>query len=153
MKDENDFYGLGDLFYRVLSKYIASERIPKDFGIKCKLYPSEIHMVHAIGKNTGINVTELATYLGITKGAVPKMIKKLSSKGLVESYKSINNKKEVYLKLTAEGKKAQKGYLQYHKERNLYLKRLYNKLTKDEIELITNVLKEVGRFADKILEE
>ena len=68
---------LGDLFYQVLSKFIASEGVPKYFGINQKLYPSEIHMIYAIGKHPGINVTDLAKFLGITKGAVPKMIKKL----------------------------------------------------------------------------
>jgi DNA-binding MarR family transcriptional regulator len=151
MKDTNGFMELGDLFYRVLSKYITSERIPKDFGIGQKLHPSEIHTIHAIGKNPGINVTELAKFLGITKGAVPKMIKKLRSKGLVEPFETINNRKEVHLRLTAEGKKAQKGYRRYHERRNALLKKYYNSLSKKDIEIITKTLQELGRYADLIL--
>lgn len=152
MNDKNDFMALGDLFYQVLSKYIASEKIPKDFGIGQKLHPSEIHTIHAIGRNPGTNVTDLAKFLGITKGAVPKMIRKLNSKGLVEPFKSSENGKEVHLRLTAEGKKAHKGYLRYHEKRNELLKKFYNSRTKEEIDIITKTLHEVGRYADRILE-
>ncbi len=151
MVNDSGYAELGDLFYQVLSKYIASERIPKDFGISYKLYPSEIHMIHAIAQNPGANVTTLAKFLGITKGAIPKMIKKLKSKGLVESFRSIENKKELFLKLTAEGKKAHKGYLKYHEARNELLKKYYSRLTKEEIGLFKRALNVLGRYADLIL--
>lgn len=152
MKAQNEYMELGDLFYQMLSKYIASEKVPKYFGIKQKLYPSEIHMIHAIGKHPGINVTDLAKFLGITKGAVPKMVKKLKSKGLVESLEGHENRKEVRLALTFEGKKAHKGYLQYHVTRSGFLKRYYDRLTKDEVAVVKKMLKELGRYADTILE-
>lgn len=144
---------LSDLFYRVLSKYIASEKVPKSFGIDQKLHPSEIHTIHAIGTNPDTNVTELAKFLGITKGAVPKMIKKLKSKGLVESFKSTENMKEVLLRLTTEGEKAHKGYLQYHEQRNEALKRYYNRLTKEEIIFLKRALNALGSYADVILKD
>ena len=142
---------LADLFYQVVSKYIASEKIPKSFGIGQKLYPSEIHMIHAIGQHPDISVTELAKYLGITKGAVPKMVKKLKSKGMVESSNGHENRKKVHLRLTVDGIKAHKGYFQYHNKRNRLLKRYYNQLTEDEITTITKMLTELGHYADIIL--
>lgn len=153
MKSEKGYIQLGDLFYRVLSKYMASEKVPKSFGITQKLYPSEIHMIHGIGQHPDINVTELAKFLGITKGAVPKMIKKLQSKGLVESLKSVRNGKEVCLRLTGEGKRAQEGYLQYHKNRGRLIQRYYNHLSKEEIRTITETLNALERLADRILKE
>ncbi|MDD3249842.1 MAG: MarR family transcriptional regulator [Smithellaceae bacterium] len=153
MKDKKEYLEVGDLFYQVLSKYMASERVPKSFGIKQKLHPSEIHMIHGIGRRPDINVTELAKFLGITKGAVPKMIKKLTSKGLVKSLKSAKNGKEVCLRLTDEGKKAHKGYLQYHKKRGKLIQRYYNRLTEEEIRIITETLNALGRLADRILEK
>lgn len=151
--EDKGYMEMGDLFYQVMSKYIASEKIPKYFGIDQKLYPSEIHMIYAIGKNPGMNVTELAKFLGITKGAVPKMVRKLTSKGLVESFKNGENRKEVFLRLTAEGKKAKKGYLRYHEERGSVLKKFYLGLKKEEIKIVMKTLNEVGRYADMILEE
>ncbi len=153
MKDKKEYLEVGDLFYRVLSKYMASERVPKSFGIKQKLYPSEIHMIHGIGRHPDINVTELAKFLGITKGAVPKMIKKLKSKGLVESFNGHKNRKQVHLRLTIDGTKAHKGYLQYHEKRNGLLKRYYDRLSKEEIATITKMLSELERYADMILED
>jgi DNA-binding MarR family transcriptional regulator len=153
MKDENGFTELSDLFYRVLSKYIASEKIPKKFGIEHKLHPAEIHMIYAIGRNPDTNVTDLAKFLGITKGAVPKMIKKLKSKGLVESFKNSENRKEVHQRLTADGKKAYQGYRQYHEQRNKLLKKYYKGLTADEIDFLNKALAAIEHYADLILEE
>lgn len=152
MDDDKGYMELGDLIYRVLSKYIASEKVPKSFGISQKLHPSEIHMIYAIGKNPNTNVTELAKFLGITKGAVPKMIKKLKSKDLVESFGSSANRKEVLLRLTAEGVAAYNGYLQYHKQRNAFLKKHYERLSKEEVALVKRALEALGRYADLIQE-
>ncbi|HOE17103.1 MAG TPA: MarR family transcriptional regulator [Syntrophorhabdaceae bacterium] len=153
MEDKGGYLELGDLIYRVISKYIASEKVPKSFGISQKLHPSEIHTLYAIGKNPNTNVTDLAKFLGITKGAVPKMIKKLKSKGLVDSFGSSANRKEVLLRLTAEGEKAYQGYLQYHEQRNAFLKKHYERLTTDEYALLKRALNALERYADLILEE
>ena len=155
MNKEKDKEGieLGDLFYRMLSKYIASEKVPRYFGVRQKLYPSEIHMIHGIGQHPNINVTDLAKFLGITKGAIPKMAKKLKSKELVTSFGSDKNNKEVCLRLTEEGEKAHKSYLNYINKKGRLIKRFYNRLTKEEVKTITKTLNALGRFADRILEK
>ena len=47
------------------------------FGTGVLMYRREIHTIQSIGKNPGINVTNLAEQMGFTKGAVSQIIKKL----------------------------------------------------------------------------
>lgn len=42
--------------------------------------------------------------MGMTRGAISKMTKKLLAKGLIEKYTLETNKKEVYFKLTDQGR-------------------------------------------------
>ncbi|WP_157950152.1 MarR family winged helix-turn-helix transcriptional regulator [Vallitalea okinawensis] len=87
---------------------------PRDYGTGITLYASEIHTIKAIEEKEGLNITELANVMGVTKGAISKIINKLVRKGLVEKYKDANNKKEVLLKLTDEGEDAYIAHAQFH---------------------------------------
>jgi DNA-binding MarR family transcriptional regulator len=73
------------------------------FGTGVLMYRREIHTIQAIGRNPGINVTTLAEYMGVTKGAVSQIIKRLSNKGLVRRTHVPGNAKEVVPELTELG--------------------------------------------------
>jgi DNA-binding MarR family transcriptional regulator len=64
---------------------------------------TEAHFVDCVGTHEGMNVTEIAAALSLTKGAVSKIYKKLIAKGLIERYQNSRNAKEVYFKLTEDG--------------------------------------------------
>ncbi|MCQ4085441.1 MarR family winged helix-turn-helix transcriptional regulator [Saccharibacillus sp. JS10] len=64
---------------------------------------SEVHCIEYIGKHEDSNVTKLADAFYMTRGAISKITKKLLDKGLIESYQSAENKKEIYFKLTPQG--------------------------------------------------
>ena len=61
---------------------------------------SETHCIDYIGRLELPNVTKVAEHMGMTRGAISKMTKKLLAKGLIEKYTLETNKKEVYFKLT-----------------------------------------------------
>lgn len=65
---------------------------------------SETHCIDYIGRLELPNVTKIAEHMGMTRGAISKMTKKLLAKGLIEKYTLESNKKEVYFKLTDLGK-------------------------------------------------
>ncbi|WP_037288221.1 MarR family winged helix-turn-helix transcriptional regulator [Saccharibacillus sacchari] len=65
---------------------------------------SEVHCIEYIGKHVDPNVTRLAEAFYMTRGAISKITKKLLDKGLIESYQSSENKKEIYFRLTPEGR-------------------------------------------------
>ncbi|MCP1224109.1 MarR family winged helix-turn-helix transcriptional regulator [Sebaldella sp. S0638] len=77
---------------------------------------SEVHCIEYIGKTPDSNVTELAESFYMTRGAISKLTKKLMSKGLIESYQSPDNKKEIYFRLTEQGKTVYNIHEKLHKE-------------------------------------
>ena len=106
-------------FVRVVNKFNRFEKVPMDFGVEEKLFPSEIHTVEAIGKNHRINVTQLSETLGVTKGAVSQMLNKLVQKQFVKKVKFPRSEKETFLELTPKGRKAFDGHEKFH--RDMYL--------------------------------
>lgn len=64
---------------------------------------SEIHTVQAVGTLDEPNVTEIARSLRMTRGAVSKITKKLTQKGLLEPYARPDNRQKVFFRLTPAG--------------------------------------------------
>ena len=64
---------------------------------------SETHCIDFIGRLELPNVTKIAESMGMTRGAISKMTKKLLAKGLIEKYTLDTNRKEVYFRLTEQG--------------------------------------------------
>ncbi|MBU5362308.1 MAG: MarR family transcriptional regulator [Enterococcus sp.] len=78
--------------------------------------PSEVHCIEFIGKHKDPNVTKMAESMYMTRGAISKLTKKMLKKKYIESYQNPDNKKEIYFKLTAEGKQVFDLHEQLHKE-------------------------------------
>ncbi|MDT2660173.1 MarR family transcriptional regulator [Enterococcus hulanensis] len=77
---------------------------------------SEVHCIEFIGKHKDPNVTKMAESMYMTRGAISKLTKKMLKKGYIESYQKTDNKKEIYFKLTAEGKKVFDIHERLHRE-------------------------------------
>lgn len=77
-----------------------------------KLYPSEIHLLDVIDRETGINATEIAARLGVTKGAVSQTLTRLEKKGVVSRAKTSNHKNEVTVSFTQLGNEAFENHRQ-----------------------------------------
>ena len=89
---------------RVVGRLAAMQQAPREYGTGVPLHGGEIHTIQAIGKSVGVNVTELAEKMGVTKGAVSQMVSKLAQKGMVRKARAQNNAKEVLLSLTELGR-------------------------------------------------
>ena len=119
-----------------------------DFGLDERLFPSEIHTVEAIGKEPGINVTELAREMGVTKGAVSQMIRKLVTKNLVTRLKGMRNEKEVLLELTPRGRQAFQGHEKFHAESyNVFLDKI-KAISTEDIETFERILSKIETVLD-----
>lgn len=75
---------------------------------------SELNCLDAIGHMDYPNVTALAEEMRMTKGAISKILRKLSDKGAVEPYQLGANRQKVFYRLTAEGQ----GLFDTHRERH-----------------------------------
>lgn len=153
MKSRDENQQIIDAFVRVINKFSRLEKTPMDFGTGDILYPSEIHMIDMIGKNEGINLTELAQRLGITKGAVPKMIRKLDGKGLIGKRDSDRNRKEVRFVLSERGVKAFQGHLEYHRRMDRGIGEKLAALSNEERAFLCRVFLELERYGDLLAGE
>ena len=64
---------------------------------------SELNCLDAIGRMEHPNVTALAEEMRMTKGAISKILRKLSDKGAVEPYQLGANRQKVFYRLTDAG--------------------------------------------------
>ncbi|WP_130811179.1 MarR family transcriptional regulator [Olsenella sp. Marseille-P4559] len=65
---------------------------------------SEIHTIRAIGDLPEPNVSSIAERMGMTRGAISKIAKRLQADGLAESYRLEGNRQKVLYRLTDAGR-------------------------------------------------
>ena len=65
---------------------------------------TEQHILAAVGDLPEPNVTAIAEYMGITKGAVSKNIRKMIFAGYLEAFQKEGNSKNIYYALTEQGR-------------------------------------------------
>lgn len=66
---------------------------------------TEVHCIHWIGSLDHANVTKVSIEMGMTRGAISKICKKLLQKNLIESYQEPENNKNIYFRIAEGGKK------------------------------------------------
>ncbi len=136
--------GFRDLFnkYVSLNKPKMEERLK---GYK----PSEVHCIEYIGNHVHPNVTKLAESLYMTRGAISKITRKLIEKGLIESYQRPNNKKEIYFRLTEQGKEIYKIHKELHKEFQERDKAVFEQITEEEYDSMLRFVEKYRRHLDE----
>lgn len=139
-----------ELFIKIVNRFKIIEGMAIDFGgIGINLYPSEIHLIEVIGNYPEINITELADKMGVTKGAVSQIIKKIVKKDLVVKYKNSSNQKEVHLMLTPKGKSSYLGHEEYHKESDMELINYYSEMTIEQREFLQEFFERIDKIIEK----
>ncbi len=114
---------------------------------------SETHCIDAIGRLEHPNVTKIAEQMGMTRGAISKMTKKLLAKHLIEKYNLETNRKEVYFKLTDEGKTL---FDEHAKRHSLWEKRdteFLNRYSKEEVDVLLLFMREFNVYLQEKIEE
>ncbi len=109
---------------------------------------SEVHCIECIENNDDPNVTRLAECLYMTTGAISKMTRKLIKKGLIESYQRSDNKKEIYFKLTIQGKAIYQIHENLHKEFQERDKVIFEQITEQQFDSMLNFLEKYSSHLD-----
>ncbi len=116
------------------------EKNPRSFGEAGPLTPSEIHTIDAIGCGKAILMSELASRLSITKGAVTQMVKRLESRNLVQRTAHPEDSRAALLSLTPKGVSAYRAHRQDHLH---FYDQLRAKLTQEEIEIFETAVEKL----------
>ena len=140
-------------FIRVNKKFQKFEKNPIEFGTGQKLYPSEIHILDAVGNGIGNNVTVLSQKFGITKGAVSQVVHKLHEKNLIKKEKIPGNAKEVKLTLTTAGRDAFKIQNDLHKSFEREFFNYFKNLEQAEVDSFFEIMGTIDNFMDKFLKD
>lgn len=143
-KEEQVMIGFRDLFNKMawLNKLKMEERL-KEYK------PSEVHCIEYIGKNVDSNVTKLAESFYMTRSAMSKITKKLIEKGFIESYQKRDNKKEIYFRLTKQGKEINKIHEKLHKEFQERDKVVFEEVTEKQFDSMLNFVEKYSRHLDE----
>ncbi|MCM3174572.1 MULTISPECIES: winged helix DNA-binding protein [Paenibacillus] len=110
--------------------------------------PSEVHCIEFIEKNVDSNVTKLAESLYMTKGAISKLTKKLIEKGLIEDYQKANNKKEVFFRLTEQGRTIYDIHEKLHTEFQERDESVFNHVTEEQYDKMLNFIEVYSKHLD-----
>ncbi|MDQ7096115.1 MarR family transcriptional regulator [Desulfosporosinus sp. PR] len=108
----------------------------------------EAHCIEYIGKNVDSNVTKLAESFYVTRGAISRMTKKLIKKGIIESYQKPDNKKEIYFRLTEQGKAINKIHEEMHKEIYERDKSIFEQTTEEQFDSMISFAEKYSRHLD-----
>lgn len=142
-KEEQVIMGFRDLYNKIAS--LNKPKLKDSFkGYKS----SEVHCLEYIDRNVDSNVTKLAESFYMTRGAISKLTKKLIKKGLIESYQKPDNKKEIYFRLTPQGKVINKVHEELHKEFQERDKAVFEQVTEEQYDIMLSFVEKYCRHLD-----
>lgn len=142
-KEEQVIMGVRDLF----NKMVWLNKFKMDKSLK-EYKSSEVHCIEYIGRNVDTNVTKLAEYFYMTRGAMSKLTKKLIKKGVIESYQKPDNKKEIYFRLTEQGKEVYKIHEKLHKEFQERDKAIFEQVTEEQFDSMLSFIEKYSSHLD-----
>ncbi len=134
-------------FRELLNKMGALNKVKMKDSFK-DYKSSEVHCIEYIGENVDSNVTKLAESFYVTRGAISKLTKKLIKKGIIESYQKPDNKKEIYFRLTSQGKAINKVHEDLHKEFQERDKVVFEQVTEEEYDIMLSFAEKYSRHLD-----
>lgn len=109
---------------------------------------SEVHCIESIEKNVDSNTRKLSESLYMTRGAISKLTKKLIKKGLIESYQKPDNKKEIYYRLTEQGKEVFRIHEELHKAFQERDKVVFEQITEEQFDNMLSFVEKYSRHLD-----
>ena len=135
-------------FRNILNKMILLNKAKMEESLK-GYKSSEVHCIEYIGRNTDTNVTKLAESFYMTNGAISKLTKKLIKKGIIESYQKLDNKKEIYFRLTTQGEAINKIHEELHKEFQERDKVVFEQVTEEQFDSMLNFVEKYTKHLDE----
>lgn len=113
---------------------------------------SETHCIDFIGRLELPNVTKVADHMGMTRGAISKMTKKLLAKGLIEKYTLETNRKEIYFRLTDQGRLLFEEHDKRHKRWEKRDMEFLARYSKEDVETVRRFMQEFNEYLENQIE-
>ncbi len=104
---------------------------------------NDMHVIEAIGTGEGGNMSSIAKKLNITVGSLTIAMNSLVNKKYVERRRSEEDRRVVFVKLTAKGKKAYRHHEDYHRQMT---QAILEKLDETELPVLMKMLDALTEF-------
>lgn len=104
---------------------------------------NDMHIIEAIDLGDGNNMSTIAKKLNVTVGTLTSSMNSLVKKNYVERYRSEEDRRVVYVRLTEKGAAAYHCHADYHHQMTLAV---MEKMTEDEIPVLMKMLEGLRGF-------
>jgi len=149
-----DAFQLINTLSSINEKYNQIEKTPRLFGTGgIKVYPSQIRTIVMIGRHPGINITELAQRLEITKASASELITRLVESGLIRKTREAGNNKEVILQITGQCQEILDYVDCRHEQMFQDFKTILGEIPEANYEIVIRVLKKIEFYLDTFIKE
>ncbi|HCP14589.1 MAG TPA: MarR family transcriptional regulator [Peptococcaceae bacterium] len=128
---------------RLLIELQRLERYPQVFGEAGPMTPSEIHTIDAIGMTEGMPMSEVASRLNVTKGAVTQIVTRLEAKDLVKRFSHPEDSRITLIALKKLGISAYEAHLKVHQE---FYNEFRQEFSESEMEMLDKVILRLSDF-------
>ena len=130
-----------DTAFELMTEY---DSLPHRYGDDI-LYQAEAYIVHEVGNNPNISVTELAETLKKTKSACSQLVKRVMDKGLVYQIRDEKNRRVYHLRLTPDGEKVYRDHIEFNKNCQNITFDLLSEFSDKELEIHARVQKVINK--------
>lgn len=140
---ENAYKTINDTLVSLINKIWELEGkaiITEEFR---DLTNNDMHVIEAVGLGDGANMSSIARKLDITVGSLTTAMNSLVKKKYVERYRSEEDRRVVFVKLTDKGKKAYLHHEDYHRQMT---QAILDELDKEEIAVLLRTLDTLKEF-------
>lgn len=141
------------LFLRTTKKFNEFEDIAIELDNGEKLFPSQLHIIEAIGSNRANKVTQLSQNFHITKGAVSQVVNKLHEKSYINKERNKDFGKEVILSLTRKGQKAFEIQNKMHKKMEEDFIAYLEAFSPQQVDSFIQILTKIEEYIDTFLKD
>ena len=144
---DSKIHFIHEKFMNLVKLSVTLEKMPRRFGTEEPLSSREIHIIEVCGDNDEcLSVTDLARFLGITKGAVSQNLKKMEKKGLITKISDPENSSRSIVKLTSKGKTAYYAHRHWHETMDGGFKDYFMDLEEEKIDFLLDFINKVEDF-------
>jgi len=114
---------------------------------------AEVHCIDKIGSTNFANVTKIAAEMGMTRGAISKISRKLLNKELIDTYQKPENNKEIYFCLTQQGQKVYDEHKKCHNQALEEKLAILSTYSEYEQSIILRFLNDINQKYDRKIDE
>ncbi len=147
---QDSFNRMQDMVLAIADLINVGHKDGVDYGSGHRLSPVEAHTIQAVGDNQGLNLTALAKAMNVTKATMSERVKKLEKHDLLRKSKALDNRKEILINLTEQGRMVHQGHEEMHLKMFKLFASHYGDQTGEQLEFFNRAFSEYLTLARSI---